>query len=131
MKTQVVKRIDKPENIAISQRQNTINTKIDDKYYKTTKVTLECRNPVYKNLYSFLEHMFVLYDQGFKLSKERHSPWYYPFRITMIRDIEVPDRNKALEQLVDEIPSIVNKDGLTTKELLDLEKKKAKKKSKK
>lgn len=118
--------IESPGSLAITQRQKTEDIKIDGKDWKRTKVTLECRNPVYANLGAFYKHMFLLYDKGFTLSMERHSPWFYPFRITMEKLTEVEVTNTVKE--LAEAPLVVNKDGETTKDLMAKEKsKKAKK----
>lgn len=99
----------KPKNLAITQRQKTTSIKNDDgdKMFRT-KITIECRNPVYRNMVDFMNYAFMLHSEGFILSKERHSPWYYPFRITMLRDV-LDTTKEDRKKIIDEIASAESK----------------------
>lgn len=65
---------------------------------KVISKTLESRNPVYKNMVEFFNTVFSLYDEGYRMDKRRHSPWFMPLRLVMVKT-------------------------LTTKELVELDKK--------
>lgn len=106
----------------ISQRtKSTTNKDIKTGIITTIeKITVESRNPVYQNLLEFLNRLFELYSDGYTLSKERHSPWYYPLRVTMAK--EIIEEKTIPEVIAEDDTKFVNRSGLTTKELLEKEK---------